>query len=137
MGYELTKDRQDRRGGLLILTLVQGVDDDHRRDARFLEGLENQLVHLVVQGLIGDFWIGLGQGGKDGSKLCVPPCELDGKGGEYEAEVAPIFEVSGAEERGTEMVICEQPLCDRLRDGALPCPGQSVEPVDGGPVEVS
>ena len=52
-------------------------------------------------------------------------------------EVAPVLEVSGTEEGGTELIICEQPLCDRLCDRALSCPGQSVEPVDGGLAEVS
>ena len=31
----------------------------------------------------------------------------------------------------------EQPLGDRLRDGALPSSSKPIQPVDGGPVEVS
>jgi len=52
------------------------------------------------------------------------------QGGEYEVEVAPVLEVPRAE-GGTELSICEQPLCGRLRDGALSCPGQFAQPVDG------
>ena len=51
-------------------------------------------------------------------------------------EVVSVLEVPGAEEGGTELIIREQPLCDCLRDGALSCPSQSVEPVDGGLGEV-
>ena len=51
-------------------------------------------------------------------------------------EVTSVLEVSGTEERGTKLSICKQPLCDRLRDGALSCPGQSVQPVDGRLAEV-
>ena len=66
----------------------------------------------------------------------MPGCELDGQGGEDEVEVAPVLEVSRTEERGTELSFYEQPLRDRLRDRALSCPCQSVEPVDGGLAEV-
>ena len=62
--------------------------------------------------------------------------ELDRKGGEYEVEVAPIREVSRTEEGGTELSICECTLHNRLRDRALACPGQPVQPVDRRPVEV-
>jgi len=86
---------------------------------------------------VGDSWIGPGQWDKYRSEFGVLPCELDGQGGEYGVEVAPVLEVSGAEERGTELTICEQPLRDRLCDCALSCPGQSVEPVDRGAAEVS
>ena len=79
----------------------------------------------------------MGQQDKYRPKFGVLPGKLDGQGGEYEVEVAPVLEVSGAEERGTELIICEQPLRDRLSDRALSCPGQSVEPVDGGLAEVS
>ena len=34
------------------------------------------------------------------------------------------------------MIVYEQPLCDRLGDGTLSCPGQPVEPVDGGLAKV-
>ena len=78
----------------------------------------------------------MGQRDEDRSKFGVSPCELNSQGGEYEVEIAPVLEVSGAEERGTELIVCEQPLCDRLRDRALSCPGQPVEPVDGGLAEV-
>jgi len=86
---------------------------------------------------VGDSWIGPGQRDKYRSEFGVLPCELDGQGGEYEMEVAPVLKVSGTEEGGTELIICEQPLCGRLSDRALSCPGQSVEPVDGGLAEVS
>jgi len=51
-------------------------------------------------------------------------------------EVAPVFEVSRAEERGSELSIREHPLGDGLGDGGLPRSGQTIQPVDGGLVEV-
>jgi len=135
--YKLAKDRQDRRSGLLVLALVQSVDHNHGRDVRFDERPDYQLFHLVVRRLVGGPWIRAGQRDKSRSKFGVLPRKLNGQGGEYKVEVAPVLEVSGAEERGTELIICEQPLRDRLSDRAFSCPSQPVEPVDGGLAEVS
>ena len=77
-----------------------------------------------------DPWIGLHQWDKDRSKFGVPPCELDGQGGEYEVEVASVIEVSGAEEGGPETPVCERPLSNGLRNGALPRSGKPIQPVD-------
>ena len=52
-------------------------------------------------------------------------------------EVAPVFEISGAEEGSTEPFVPEYPLSDRLSDGALPRSGESIEPVDRGFVRVA
>ena len=79
-----------------------------------------------------DSRIRLHQWDEDRPKFCVPACKLDRKGWENELEVAPIQEVPRAEERGSELSICEYPLRDRLRNGALPRPGQPVQPVDAG-----
>ena len=64
-------------------------------------------------------------------------CELNGEGGEDKLEIAPVLEVSGAEERSPEPPIGRQPLCDRLRDSGLSRSGQSVQPVDRRLVEVT
>jgi hypothetical protein len=32
--------------------------------------------------------------------------------------------------------ICKHPFCDRLRDGAFPCPSQPVQPEDGRLAEI-
>ena len=61
--------------------------------------------------------------------------ELDRKGGEYGVEAAPIREVSRTE-GGAVLSVCEHSLHNRLRDRALACPGQPVQPVDRRPVEV-
>ena len=55
-------------------------------------------MELVVQGLICNPWIGLGQRDKERPKIGVPARELDGEGGEDEVEVAQILIISGAEE---------------------------------------
>ena len=83
-----------------------------------------------------DSRIRLHQWDEDRPKFCVPACKLDRKGWENELEVAPIQEVPRAEERGSELSICEYPLRDRLRNGALPRPGQPVQPIDGGLIEI-
>ena len=90
----------------------------------------------MKQGFIDNSWVRLDQRDEDRSELSIFTRELDRKGGEYEVEVAPIREVSRTEEGGTELSICERPLRNRLRDRALACPGQSVQPVDRGPVKI-
>ena len=89
-----------------------------------------------MQGLVGNSWIGLDQRDEDRPKLSILACELDREGGEYRVEVTPIQEVSRLEERGAELSACECPLCDRLRDGTLPRPSQSVQPIDRWPIEI-
>ena len=84
-----------------------------------------------------DFWIGLDQPDEDRSELGVPPGELDGKGWEDGLEVTPILEIPGAEEGGTQPPVRKRPLRNRPCDGALPSPGETVQPVDGGLVKVA
>ena len=90
----------------------------------------------MEQGFIDNSWIRSDQRDEDRSEVGIFACELYSKGGEYEVEVAPIREVSRTEEGGTELSICEHPLRNRLRDRALACPGQPVQPVDRRLVEV-
>ena len=90
----------------------------------------------MEQGFINNSWIRSDQRDKDRSELGIFACELYSKSGEYVVEVAPIQEVSRTEEGGTELSIYEHPLRNRLRDRALACPGQPVQPVDRRPVEV-
>jgi hypothetical protein len=45
-------------------------------------------------------------------------------------EVAPILEVSRAEEGSSQSSIRERPLRDRLRDCALPCSCQPIQPIN-------
>ena len=52
-------------------------------------------------------------------------------------EVAPVLEISGAEEGSPEPSICKHPLRDRLSDGALPRACESIQPVYRGPVGVA
>ena len=51
-------------------------------------------------------------------------------------EVAPVHEVSRAEEGGPKLSAGECPLRNRLGDGTLPRSGQSIQPVDGGFIEI-
>ena len=85
---------------------------------------------------MGNSWIRPNQRDEDGSKFGISACELDRKGGKDEVEVAPVQEVPRTEEGGSKLTICEHPLCDRLGDGALPCPGQSVQPIDRRFIEI-
>ena len=84
-----------------------------------------------------DLWIGLDQLDEERSKLGVPPGELDGQGWEDGLEVPAVLEVPRAEEGCTQPPICKGPFRDRLRNGALPRPCETVQPVDGGFVEVA
>ena len=76
------------------------------------------------------------QRNEDRSKFGVRASELNRKGREDEAEVAPIREVPGAEEGRPKFSVRENPLRNRLGDGGLPCSRQPVQPVDGRLVEV-
>jgi len=89
-----------------------------------------------MEGFQGNSWIRLDQGDEDRSKCGVPPCQLNRERWEDEAEVAPICEVSRTKEGGTKPSVCEHPLRNRLRDGALPRSSQPVQPVDRRPIEV-
>ena len=86
---------------------------------------------------MGDFGIRLDQRDEGGSELGVPPGELDSKGWEYSLEVAPVLEVSGAEEGCTQPPVRKRPLRNSLCDGALARPSEPVQPVDLGFVEVA
>jgi len=94
-------------------------------NCRFDEGPDNQLVHKGIRERL-----------LDRPKFGVPPCKLDGQGGEDEVEIAPVLEVSGAEEGGPKLSVWENPLRDRLRDGGLPRPCQPVQPINWGLVKV-
>ena len=70
------------------------------------------------------------------SKVGVLVCELESKGGKYEAEVAAVLEVSRTKEGRSQETVSEDTLGDGLSDRRLPCPGGPVQPEDGGLVEV-
>ena len=133
----MPEDGQDRGSGFFVPALVQSVDHDDRRDRGFHEGLDYQVFHLIIQRLVNDFRIRLDEPDEGRSKLGVPPGELDSQGGENRLEVPPVLEVSGAKEGSTKPSICKRPLSDRLGDGTLPRPSETVQPVDGGLVEVA
>ena len=84
-----------------------------------------------------DFRIRLDEPDEGRSKFGEPPGELDSQGGKNRLEVPSVLEVSGAKERGAKPSICKRPLRDRLGDGTLPRPSETVQPVDGGLVEVA
>ena len=84
-----------------------------------------------------DFWIRPDQLDEGGSKLRVSPGELDCQSREYQVKVAPVSEVSGAKEGGTESPVCECPFGGRLCDGSLSRPSKPIQPVDGGFVKVA
>ena len=70
------------------------------------------------------------------SKVGVLVCELESKGGKYEAEVAAVFEVSRTKEGRSQETISEDTIGDGLSDRRFPRPGEPVQPEDGGLVEV-
>ena len=135
--HEPTKDGKDCRRGFLVFAFVQRVDHDYRRNAGFCKGLSYQLAHLTIQGVVDDLWVRLDQRNEYRSKFSIRASELNRKGGEDQLEVSPVFEVSRAEERGSEPSVRKSPLRDRLRDGALSCSSEPVQPVDRGPVKVA
>src|SRR5882757_2125544 len=63
-------------------------------------------------------------------------CELKCQRGEYQVEVTTILHATRTEEGRPEAAIGEGPSCDRLRDGGLSRPGESVEPENRGSVQI-
>ena len=70
------------------------------------------------------------------SKIGVLVCQLECEGGEYEVEVAAIFEVARTKERGSEAFFGENPLSDCLSDCRFPRPGEPIEPEDRRRAEI-
>ena len=73
---------------------------------------------------------------EDRSEPRKPVCQLEGDGGEDEAQVAAILEIAGTEERRSEFPVGKHPLADRLCDRGLARPGEPVQPEYRGLVEV-
>jgi len=71
-----------------------------------------------------------------GSKSGVFVCQLEGKGGEYEAQVAAVLEVSRTKEGCPQETIGKQMLSNGLSDCRLARPGEAVQPKDRRLVEV-
>ena len=99
--------------------------------------MDDQLLHLTIEGLVDDFGIRLDQPDEGRSELGVPPGELDGQGREDGLEVPPVLEVPGAEEGGTQPSIRSRPLRNCLCNSALTRPGEPIQPIDGGFVKVT
>ena len=70
------------------------------------------------------------------SEVGVFVCQLEGKGGEDEVQVAAILEVSRTKEGCSQETIGEDTFGDSLSDRRLPCPGEPVQPEDGGLVQI-
>ena len=70
------------------------------------------------------------------SKVGVFVCKLESEGGKYEVEVAAVLEVSGTKEGRSQETVSEDTLGNGLSDRRLPRPGESVQPEDGGLVEI-
>ena len=83
-----------------------------------------------------DVWVGLEERDEMSSKVGMLVCQLESKGREYEVEVATVLGVSRAKEGSSQEAIGERALGDGLSDRRLACPGQPVQPEDGGFVEV-
>jgi hypothetical protein len=79
-------------------------------------------VHLVIQGLAGEPWIGPDQRNEERSEFGVLARELNSDGGKDEAEVPPVVKVPRTEERGTEPSVRERSFRNRLRNRGLPVP---------------
>ena len=62
--------------------------------------------------------------------MLVETCELERNGGEDELHIATLA-CARAEEAASETVLLFALLCDRMRDGRLPGPGEAVDPEHG------
>ena len=83
-----------------------------------------------------DIRIRLEEGDKSGSKFRKLVGQLEGEGGEDEVEATAVLEVARTEERRSELSVGKGPFTDRLGDRGLAGAGESVQPEDGGLVEV-
>jgi hypothetical protein len=57
-------------------------------------------------------------------------CQLEGEGGEYEAEVAAVLKVARAKEGRSKAGFSEDTLGNGLSDCGFPCSGKPVQPED-------
>ena len=73
---------------------------------------------------------------KRGTEFGVLLCKLERQGGEDKLEITAVLDASRAEKRGAQAIFREQPFRDRLCDCRLSCPSESIEPEDGGLLEV-
>ena len=71
-----------------------------------------------------------------GAEVGVFVCQLETKGGEYEVQVTTVFEVPRTKKGSSQETFGECALSDRLGNCRLSCPGEAVQPEDGGFVEV-
>ena len=70
------------------------------------------------------------------SEVGVLVCELESKGGEDEVQATAVLEVSRTKKGRSQETVGEHALSNCLSDRRLPCPGEPVEPEDGGLIEV-
>ena len=77
-----------------------------------------------------DIRIRLKEGNKSGSEFRELVCQLEGKSGEDEVQVAAVLEITGTEEGRSKLTVSEDPLTDRLGNCGLADPSEPVQPED-------
>jgi hypothetical protein len=119
---------EDGGFGLFVPAFVEGVDDDEGRNAGGFERVDNDFLHLRKKRVLSEVRVVPQNGKQRLSELWVSIGELEGEGGEDVLNVAPVLEISRAEETRPELSIRITGLGERLGDGRLPGPRETVEP---------
>ena len=120
--------RKDSRRGLFIPTFVKGVDDDKGREAGSLKRAYDEFLQLGTKSFLSDLGVDPQDWQQLLSELWVPVSELEGEGWEDVLNVSSGLEISRTEETRAELPVCEATLGERLGDGRLAGPRETVQP---------
>ena len=115
--YTAGEYQEDGGCRFLILTFIEGVNDDESRNAGGFERTDNELLHLQAEGLPSDIGTRL----QDLEQLLLEKwiltSKLESECWEDHLEIAAVLKVLQAEEAGPEFSVCEAHLGKRLCDG--------------------
>ena len=120
--------RKDSRGGFLVFTFIEGVNNNEGRNAGSFERANDKLLQLGTKGFLSNVGVGPQDRKQLLSEIWVPVSELEGEGGEDVLDISPGLEISRAEETRPELPVREASLSKCLGDGRLAGPRETIQP---------
>ena len=115
--YTAGEYQEDGGCRFLILTFIEGINDDESQNAGGFEWTDNELLHLQAEGLPSDIGTRL----QDLEQLLLEKwiltSKLESECWEDHLEIAAVLKVLQAEEAGPEFSVCKAHLGECLCDG--------------------